>query len=117
LFLFVAKLLIALSNDSLSNLSAVFSFFEQSADHALTDNNVKLVVQKSDHVILINDESLTEKVKKLLSMILTQKSQFINRIKRRRHIAEMKMFFTHMIDLLSDNMSDFVYERCAIVTG
>ncbi len=29
----------------------------------------------------------------------------------------MKMFFTHTIDLLSDNMSDFVYERCAIATG
>jgi len=50
-----------LSSDSLSNLSAVSSLFKQSADHALTDDNVKLVVQKSDHVILINDESLTEK--------------------------------------------------------
>jgi len=100
----------------LSNLSAVSSFFEQSADRALTDDNVKLVVQKSDHVILIDDESLTEKVKKLLSMIFTQKSRSINRIKRRHHIAEMKMFFTHTIDLLPDNMSGFVYERCAIAT-
>jgi len=106
-----------LSSNSLNNLSAVFSFFEQSADHALTDNNVKLVVQKSDHVILINDESLTEKVKKLLSMILTQKSRSINCIKHRHHIAEMKMFFMHIIDLLSDNMSDFVYERCDIITS
>ena len=65
-----------LSNDSLNDLSAVFNFFKQFADHALTDDNVKLVVQKSDHVILINDESLTEKVKKLLSMIFTQKSRF-----------------------------------------
>jgi len=63
-----------LSSDSLNDLSAVSSFFEQSADHALTDDNVKLVVQKSDHVILISDELLTEKVQKLLSMILTQKS-------------------------------------------
>ncbi len=63
-----------LSSDSLNDLSAVSSFFEQSADYALTDDNVKLVVQKLDHVILISDELLTEKVKKLLSMILTQKS-------------------------------------------
>jgi len=117
LFSFAAKLLISLSNDFLSNLSAVSSLFEHSADHALTDDNVKLVVQKSDHVILINDESLTEKVKKLLSMILTQNLRSINRIKRRHHITEMKMFFTHTIDLLPDNMSDFVYERCAIVTS
>jgi len=116
-FSFVAKLLIALSSDSLSNLSAVFSLFEHSADHALTDDNVKLVVQKSDYVILINDESLIEKVKKLLSMILIQNLRSINRIKRRHHIAEMKMFFTHTIDLLPDNMSDFVYERCAITTS
>jgi len=106
-----------LSSDSLNDLSAVFSLFEHSADRALTDDNVKLVVQKSDHVILIDDESLTEKVKKLLSMIFTQNLRSINRIKRRHHIAEMKMFFTHTIDLLPDNMSDFVYERCAIVTG
>ncbi len=105
------------SNDFLSDLSAVSSFFEQSADHALTDDNVKLVVQKSDHVILINNESLTEKVKKLLSMIFTQNLRSINCIKRRCHIAEMKMFLTHTIDLLSDNMSDFVYERCAIITS
>jgi len=117
LFSFAVKFLIALSSDSLNNLSAVFSFFEQSADHALTDDNVKLVVQKSDHVILINDESLTGKVKKLLSMIFTQKSRSINCIKRRCHIAEMKVFFTHTIDLLSGNMSDFVYERCAIITS
>jgi len=101
----------------LSNLSTVFSFFEQSADHALTDDNVKLVVQKSDHVILIDDELLTEKVKKFLSMILIQNLRSINRIKRRCHIAEMKMFLTHTIDLLPGNMSDFVYERCAIATG
>ncbi len=106
-----------LSNDFLNNLSAVSSFFEQSADHALTDDNVKLIVQKSNHVILINDELLIEKVKKLLSMIFTQKSRSINCIKCRCHIAEMKMFFMHMIDLLSDNMSDFVYERCAIITS
>ncbi len=111
------KLLIALSSDSLSDFSAVSSLFEQSADRALTDDNVKLVVQKSDYVILIDDESLTEKVKKLLSMILTQNLRSINCIKRRRHIAEMKMFFTHMIDLLPGNMSGFVYERCAIVTS
>ena len=74
-------------------------------------------VQKSDHVILMNDESLTEKVKKLLSMIFIQNSWSINCIKRKFHIAEMKMFFMHTIDLLSDNMSDFVYERCAIVTS
>jgi len=117
LFSFIAKLFIALSSDSLSDLSAVFSLFKHSADHALTDDNVKLVVQKSDHVILINDESLTEKVKKLLSMIITQNLRFINCIKRRHHIAEMKMFFTHMIDLLSDNISDFVYERYAIITS
>jgi len=101
----------------LSDLSAVSSFFEQLADRALTDDNVKLVVQKSDHVILIDDESLTEEVKKLLSMILTQNLRSINRIKRRRHIAEMKVFLTHTIDLLPDNMSGFVYERCAIATG
>jgi len=117
LFSFAAKLLIALSSNSLSNLSVVSSLFEHSADRALTDDNVKLVVQKSDHVILIDDESLTEKVKKLLSMIITQNLRSINRIKHRHHIAEMKMFFTHTIDLLSDNMSDFVYERCAIVTS
>jgi len=117
LFLFAAKFLIALSSDSLSDFSAVSSLFKHSADHALTDDNVKLVVQKSDHVILINDESLTEKVKKLLSMILTQNLRSINRIKRRRHIAEMKVFFMHTIDLLPDNMSGFVYERCAIATG
>jgi len=117
LFSFAAKLLIAFSSDSLNNLSAVSSFFEQSADRALTNDNVKLVVQKSDHVILIDDESLTEKVKKLLSMIFTQNLRSINRIKRKRHIAEMKMFLTHTIDLLPDNMSDFVYERCAIVTS
>ncbi len=29
----------------------------------------------------------------------------------------MKMFFTYTIDLLSDNMSDFVYKRCAIITS
>ncbi len=58
------------SSDSLNDLSAVSSFFEQSADHALTDNNVKLVVQKSDHVILIDDESLTEKVKKFFVTIM-----------------------------------------------
>jgi len=111
------KFLIAFSSDSLSNLSAVFNFFEQFADYALTDDNVKLVVQKLNYVILINDESLIEKVKKLLSMIFIQKSRFINCIKRKCHIAEMKMFFTHMINLLSDNMSDFVYERCAIITN
>ncbi len=117
MFSFAAKLLIALSNNSLSDLSAISSLFEQSADHALTDDNVKLVVQKSDHVIQIDDELLTEKVKKLLSMILTQNLRSINCIKRRRHIAEMKVFFTHTINLLPDNMSDFVYERCAIVTS
>jgi len=101
----------------LSDFSAVFSLFEHFADRALTDDNVKLVVQKSDHVILINDESLTEKVKKLLSMILTQNLRSINCIKRRRHIAEMKVFFTHTIDLLPDNMSGVVYERCAIATS
>ncbi len=101
----------------MSNLSAVSSFFEQSADRALTDDNVKLVVQKSDHVILIDDELLTEKVKKFLSMILIQNLRSINRIKRRCHIAEMKMFLTHTIDLLPGNMSDFVYERCAIATS
>jgi len=117
LFSFAAKLLIALSSDSLSNLSAVSSLFEQPADRALTDDNVKLVVQKPDHVILIGDESLTEEAKELLSMILTQNLRSTNRIKRRRHIAEMKVFFTHTIDLLPGNMSGFVYERCAIATG
>jgi len=117
LFSFTAKLLIAFSNDSLNDLSAVFNLFKHFADHALTDDNVKLVVQKSNHVILIDDELLIEKVKKLLSMILTQNFRSINRIKRRHHIAEMKMFFTHTIDLLSDNMSDFVNERCAIITS
>jgi len=60
-----------LSNNFLNNLSAVFNFFKQSADHALIDDNVKLIVQKSDHVILIDDESLTKKVKKFLNMIFT----------------------------------------------
>jgi len=115
LFLFIAKLFITFSNNSLSNLSAVFSLFKQSADHALTDNNIKLVVQKSNYVILINNELLTEKVKKLLSMIFIQNSQSINCIKCKHHITEMKMFFMHTIDLLSDNMNDFVYERCTII--
>ncbi len=84
-----AKLLIMLSSNFLSDLFAVFSFFEQSADHVLTDNNIKLVVQKSDHVILINNESLIKKVKKLLSMIFIQKSRSINCIKRKHHIVEI----------------------------
>ncbi len=41
---FAAKLFIILSNNFLSNLSAVFSLFKHSADHALTDDNVKLVI-------------------------------------------------------------------------
>jgi hypothetical protein len=117
LFSFIAKLFITLSNDFLNDLSAVFSFFEQFVNHALTDDNVKLIVQKSDHVILINDEMLIEKVKKLLNMIFIQKSRSINCIKCRCHITEMKMFFTHTIDLLFDNMSNFVYERCVIITS
>ncbi len=50
-------------------------------------------------------------------MILTQNPRSTNRTKRRRHIAEMKVFFTHTIDLLDGNMGGFVYERCAIATG
>jgi len=101
----------------LSDLPAVSSLFEQPADRALTGDNVKLVVQESDHVILIGDGSLTEEAKELLSMILTQSPRSTNRTKHRRDIAEMKVFFTHTIDLLPGNMSGFVYERCAIATG
>ncbi len=111
------KLFIILSNNSLNDLSAVFSLFKQSADHALTDDNVKLIVQKSNHVILINDELLIKKVKKLLSMIFIQNFQSINYIKCKHHIAEIKMFFIHMINLLSDNISNFVYECCIIITS
>ncbi len=106
-----------LSNNSLNDLSAVFSLFKQSADHALTDDNVKLIVQKSNHVILINDELLIKKVKKLLSMIFIQNFQSINYIKCKHHIAEIKMFFIHMINLLSDNISNSVYECCIIITS
>jgi hypothetical protein len=50
-------------------------------------------------------------------MILTQISRSTHCAKRRRHIAEMKVIFTHTIDLLLRNMSGFVYKRCAIATG